>query len=306
MKKSILAFSLTTLLAASVFTSEVDAAEHKVQAKETLYSLSQTYNTTIDTIKDLNGLVKDTIYVGQVLQVPDPLIVHTVVAGDSVSKIAQKYTISVANLKSWNNLSSDALTIGQVLTVSIPSVVGSPIEKKETTAMKHTVVKGDTLYKIARKYNVTVAQVKEWNKLSSDVIKIGQSLRISSDAEVSSVVSSNIVEIAKAQLGVKYLWGGTSPKGFDCSGFIYYVLSQSGYNVTRMDSAGFFSAGTSVADPKPGDLVFFKDTYKKGISHMGIYLGNNEFIHASSSAGITITSLDNSYWKPKFVGYKQF
>lgn len=305
MKKTILAFSLTTLLASSFYATEADAAKHKVQPKESLFSISQTYNTTIDTIKELNGLSKDTIRIGQVLQVPDPLMVHTVEKGDTLYKVSQKYGVKMADVKKWNELSSNALYIGETIIVSSPAKKESSVQKKAKEG-NHLVVKGDTLSKIAKEYKVSVAELKEWNNLSSERIDLGQTLVVSSKATASSVTVSSVVEVAKEQLGVRYLWGGTTPRGFDCSGFIHYVLTQSGYDVSRMDSAGFYAAGTSVKDPKPGDLVFFKDTYKKGISHMGVYIGDNQFIHASSSAGITITSLDNSYWKPKFVGYKQF
>jgi peptidoglycan DL-endopeptidase LytE len=119
------------------------------------------------------------------------------------------------------------------------------------------------------------------------------------------VPSSNVVDIAKKYIGSPYAWGGTSPSGFDCSGFIYYVFNQAGTSISRTNTEGYYSRSTAISNPKPGDLVFFKNTYKAGISHMGIYVGNGEFIHASDS-GVVVTKLSNSYWSPRFAGYRTF
>ena len=76
-------------------------------------------------------------------------------------------------------------------------------------------------------------------------------------------------------------------------------------SVKRLSSEGYYSRSYYVNSPQPGDLVFFENAYKKGISHLGIYIGNNEFIHAGDN-GVQVTSLSNSYWKSKFDGFKRF
>lgn len=114
--------------------------------------------------------------------------------------------------------------------------------------------------------------------------------------------TSELVKTAKQYIGVPYVWGGTSPKGFDCSGFINYVFNKHGVSLPRT-VASMWNSGTKVSSPKVGDLVFF-NTSGKGASHAGIYIGNNQFIHAGSSTGVTITSLSNSYWKPRYLGAK--
>lgn len=108
------------------------------------------------------------------------------------------------------------------------------------------------------------------------------------------------ISMAMGLQGVPYVFGGTSPSGFDCSGFIQYVLRHAGIAVPRMADEQYYAA-EKVDVPKTGDLVFF-ETYMPGVSHVGLSLGGNEFIHASSSKGITVSSLDDDYWKRSYVG----
>ncbi len=120
----------------------------------------------------------------------------------------------------------------------------------------------------------------------------------------SSSNSNNLIDIALSYQGVPYVFGGKSPSGFDCSGFIWYAFNQSGHNIGYQTAAGYYSSSTKVSDSnlQIGDVVFFSNTYKPGVSHAGIYIGNNQMVHAGSS-GITITSLSNSYWASHFTGF---
>ncbi|KZE02790.1 N-acetylmuramoyl-L-alanine amidase [Bacillus mycoides] len=110
--------------------------------------------------------------------------------------------------------------------------------------------------------------------------------------------------IGKAQqyLGLPYVWGSASPSngGFDCSGFISYV-----FGVGRQDVAGYWNSVSKVSSPQPGDLVFFQGTYKAGPSHIGIYVGNDQMIHAGDK-GIAYASLSSSYNQKHFLGYGRF
>ena len=116
---------------------------------------------------------------------------------------------------------------------------------------------------------------------------------------------SKIIATAKKYIGVPYVWGGSTPSGFDCSGYVQYVFKAHGISLPRT-SKEQYGVGTSVSKSKlkAGDLVFF-NTEGSGVSHLGIYVGNNQFIHASTSKGVIISSLSNTYWAPRYYGAKR-
>ncbi|HHV65680.1 MAG TPA: C40 family peptidase [Peptococcaceae bacterium] len=118
--------------------------------------------------------------------------------------------------------------------------------------------------------------------------------------------ASALVNTAKQYLGVKYLWGGTTPdKGFDCSGYVKYVYEKHGITLPRV-SRDQYNTGTAVAfaNLQMADLVFFSFDGDKVTDHVGIYIGNGQFIHASSSKGVTISSF-SSYWQSRYLGAKR-
>jgi|SRR5690625_1358522 len=117
-------------------------------------------------------------------------------------------------------------------------------------------------------------------------------------------VSSNIIADAKTLIGTPYVWGGSTPSGFDCSGFIQYVYNQQQITIPRTVN-DIWNFATPISSPSIGDLVFF-ETYQPGPSHIGIYLGGGNFIHAGTSTGVTISNMqDNNYWKSKYIGAKR-
>lgn len=118
--------------------------------------------------------------------------------------------------------------------------------------------------------------------------------------------SSSIVSVAQNYLGVPYVWGGTSPSGFDCSGFTQYVFRQCGYSINRT-AAAQYSNGSYVSydSLQSGDLVFFANTYSaSGITHVGIYIGGGQFIHAANG-GVKISSLSESYYSSRYYGARR-
>ena len=123
--------------------------------------------------------------------------------------------------------------------------------------------------------------------------------------EEASELGWRIVAEAKKYLGVPYVWAGSSPNGFDCSGYTQYVARACGISINRT-AANQWKNGTYVAkeDLQPGDLVFFANTYKAGISHVGIYVGNGEFLHAANE-GIAYGSLDSDHWTSHYYGARR-
>lgn len=127
----------------------------------------------------------------------------------------------------------------------------------------------------------------------------------SAESETLTDKRSEVVEFAKQLIGTKYTYGGRSPsKGFDCSGFVYYVFKNFGYTLNPGASSQM-SKATSIAksDLLPGDLVFFNNGSARKASHVGIYIGNNKFVHAvKPGKPVTISSLSESYYSRYFVG----
>jgi cell wall-associated NlpC family hydrolase len=123
-------------------------------------------------------------------------------------------------------------------------------------------------------------------------------------AEVqSSNIAQSVVSIAMKHNGARYRFGGSSPSGFDCSGFVYYVVGKAGKRIART-IPGQIAAGVKVSSKElqPGDLVFFSNTYKRGLSHAGIYIGNGKFIHAQSErTGVLVSSLWSAYWAAHYT-----
>lgn len=120
-----------------------------------------------------------------------------------------------------------------------------------------------------------------------------------------SAKTQAILSMAKSYTGVPYLWGGTTPSGFDCSGFTQYVLNKNGINLPRTSSQQY-QVGTAVNFNSliPGDLVFFNFNSGSVVSHVGIYLGDGQFISATSGKGV-ITYGFTPYWKNAYVGAKR-
>ncbi len=207
---------------------------------------------------------------------------------------------------------------------------------KTTTSSSntYTVKQGDTLGAIASKFGTSYKNIMALNGLFSTTIYTGQTLKVkgtvkastqavtktsnstastpqykrstqaSTTTQASATGMAGAAKVALAQVGTPYKWAGKAPGGFDCSGLVYYAAQQAGANIGYATSAGYYSMGTSVSTPQVGDLVFFKDTYKAGISHVGIYVGNGQMVSAASG-GVQVDDIHGAYWGDHFVGYKR-
>ncbi len=201
-------------------------------------------------------------------------------------------------------------------------------------ASEHMVKKGDTLYSIAKRNHVKVDDIKRANNLSSKKpLQIGQTLTVPSaeesvvaksddsaqSAEKSRAIVSRFgrrtsIQIAKAESapgvartalayrGAPYVRGGTGSRGFDCSGFTRHVYARYGVRLPHQSGAQA-NCGQAVTkgEMKSGDLVFFQTRGGKRISHVGIYVGNNRFVHAATPGrGVIVSSLSDSYYANRF------
>ncbi|SFG30347.1 peptidoglycan endopeptidase LytE [Halobacillus alkaliphilus] len=249
---------------------------------------------------------------------------HQVEAGDTLWRISQKYEASVTQLKSWNDLSSNVIYLGQQLIVdkTNTSTSGDSDSTSSSGARTYTVKSGDSLWAIANKHGMSVSALMNLNHLSSTAIYPNQKLKVSESYSpedsvsssnltipepVSSFSSTSLIQEAKKYLGTPYQWGGESPSGFDCSGFLQYVFAKEGIRIPRTVASIYaHSSLESVnhSNRQPGDLVFF-ETYKPGASHAGIYLGNNQFIHSGSTYGISIATLTSNYWSTRYIETKR-
>ena len=238
---------------------------------------------------------------------------YKVKAGDTLSAIGAKYHTSYKNIMSWNHLKTTKIKVGKKLTIKKSSSSSkTSTTSKSSTSSTYKVKAGDTLSKIGKKYGVSYKTIMSWNNLKSTKIKVGQKLKVKASTKkvsISTPASSantklqKAVSIATAVQGVPYVFGGSSKSGFDCSGLIYYAYKSAGISVSRTSAAGYYSISSATSSPKIGDLVFFKNTYKPGISHIGLYMGSGKFISASGTK-VQVSSVNESYWKSHFAGYR--
>jgi cell wall-associated NlpC family hydrolase len=119
-----------------------------------------------------------------------------------------------------------------------------------------------------------------------------------------SKLAQQLTRSALRFLGTPYVFGGNSTSGFDCSAYVQHVFAMVGISLPRTADAQYDVGKPSVGGPQPGDLVFFQ-TYTEGVSHVGIYLGNGQFVHASSSHGVMVSKLSESYWASRYLGSKR-
>lgn len=260
---------------------------------------------------------------------------YTVKKGDSLASIARAHQTSTSKLQKLNDMSGQLIYVGQKLKVTSTASKTVTQAKKATTTndSSYTVKSGDSLSLIASRTGMNVASLKSLNNLSNDTIFVGQKLKLKGASSTKTATVSykqsapkttkvsnpttkpattttarSVTSLALKFQGVPYVWGGSSTNGFDCSGFIYYVFKNSGYNIGRTSVADYRKNIPTVSsnDLRAGDVVFFKNTYKEGITHMGIYLGGGQFVHAGTSSGVTVTSMYDSYWSKHLHSYGRF
>jgi cell wall-associated NlpC family hydrolase len=236
--------------------------------------------------------------------------------------ISKKFSVPVTEIREMNDLRSTKLKPGQQLIV------------KRTGPRTYTVQKGDNIYRIARKFDIDVDELKGMNDLETDILKPGQKLFLEPQAEPDEITMSNyeailsqaqiekeikgvteseeislkdkLILFAKKFINIPYRFGGNSLLGIDCSAFVQKVYSMIGVNLPRSAREQFHEGRLVDSEELSiGDLVFFK-TYAPFPSHVGIYLGDNLFIHASSRGKrVMIDNITEPFYIKRFIGAKR-
>jgi peptidoglycan endopeptidase LytE len=253
---------------------------------------------------------------------PSGALYHTVKKGETLRLIARRYSVSVAELKELNHLRSSRIKKGKKLIVA------------RTEPGTYTVREGDTVETIAKKFDMEADQLMELNELESPELKQGQKLYVEGKVDTIRAEAyreraekleedlrkteaseefqnedkkEKLITFAKKLLDIPYKFGGNSILGIDCSAYVKKVYGLLGIDLPRTAREQFNEGGEAVDKDhlSMGDLVFFR-TYASFPSHVGIYLGDNLFIHASSKGRkVTINSLETPYYLKRFIGGKR-
>jgi cell wall-associated NlpC family hydrolase len=214
--------------------------------------------------------------------------------------------LAVKAFQRAHHLTPDGI-VGQATYRALAQAEASRGSASPPAMTSYRVQPGDTLSSIAARFGTTAEALATANGLSlSAILQVGQVLTVPAASTAATTdqtsVAEALVHAALALLGAPYAWGGTSPAGFDCSGFVQYVAAEVGIHLPRTSQAQY-GVGTPVGrqDLAPGDLVFF-NTYGWA-SHVGVYIGDGRFVDAPASGGVvSIQSLSNPYWADTYLG----
>jgi peptidoglycan DL-endopeptidase LytF len=277
---------------------------YTVQAGETLGQIARQFDVRVDAIAQASGLEDpNRVAIGTVLKVPLPGREHVVKAGETLKDIAAQEKVDLGSLIDFNDLDDPGLIrVGQVVLVpaaqnqqaAVPAppapLAAAPSASAPTTSpARSPAVVSQTVTKPA------AAAPRPAAKPAAPIAVV---------APPRGAPTDGLAGLGLKLLGAPYVWGGSSPSGFDCSGFVWYVAKQAGKSIGR-GLLGEYNSGPhpSRDDLKPGDLVFFQNTYSPGLSHNGIYIGNGQFVHAADeAAGVTVSSLSTPYWSSHWFG----
>ena len=209
------------------------------------------------------------------------------------------------NLREKPNTTSKVLkqvAINQKITVISSENEWYKVEVDGTTGYISKSLLSDTKQETSRSATTERATTQSTNSTKAEEAREVTTSSTNTSEAANSSKGSDVISYAKQFLGCKYVYGGTTSKGFDCSGFTQFVYAHFGVNLNRT-AAAQYSNGTSVTNLQAGDLVMFG---KSGINHVGIYIGGNTFIHAANpSRGVTTDTLASGYYKTNYVGARR-
>lgn len=268
-------------------------------------------------------------------------VTHKVKSGDNLYTIAKKYHVSVDQLKNLNSLSSNKLKLGQTLVVKKEkdtSTAAAPkSSRKQERAQEAELAavendgefieyrpkKGDTIDKIASKFNIDKEDILESNNISGKklpkVVLIPKIIEVDDSEEIVELSNkplkpwkSNdekymLVKVAKGFMGAPYKYGGETVRGLDCSAFVKKIYDIFDVQLPR-SAREQYKVGNKISKEElaVGDLVFFKTKrYVKYPTHVGIYIGDGNFIHSSSNRcklGVKVDALSSDFYSKTYIG----
>ncbi|MBT0653861.1 C40 family peptidase [Geomobilimonas luticola] len=305
MKKSS-AIVWVCLVFVMTFPSLVFAAKtHRVKRNETLHAISKKYHVTVADLKTANNLVHNQVKKGDTLVIPlrsagvngkkAAAGTYRVKKGDNFSRIAKKTGVSLSELKRLNPSTKGRLKVGQDIALRDADAVED--EKPRIAKASGVYLKNNDLFS-EKDYEQSLADLTEADP--SKPVDLTKNLELKTD-NVTLLKSK-----AYGFLGTRYRFGGSSRNGIDCSSFVQQVFREMEVSLPRT-AREQFEVGNEVSpgDLQKGDLVFFR-TYARFPSHVGIYLGGNKMIHASSrDRRVVISTMDTPYYRARFLGAKR-
>lgn len=324
---------LLFVLAAWPATASGGVVFHPVQPGETLSSIAEACGTTVQALQEANpGVDPRSLRPGTKLRLSpsDRWLRHTVSRGDTLFALARRYGASVEEIQEASNQTGIGLEVGMVLCIPRVAMPPSPPPTASTSTASATQVApavptaspstlGPTLSAPAADARSTADPT---STPSANLGSVGVEAPLPRWVQIrlpdgrcawaptaQMIVASSrpasparVVEIARQFMGTPYRWGGESPNGVDCSGFVEEVFRLAGYRLPRTADVQFDATrALQEGALQTGDLVFFT-TYAAGPSHVGIYVGDGAFIHASSSRGVTESKLDDPYYAKRYLG----
>jgi LysM repeat protein len=299
-RNSLLLLALLLTLPVSSYAAKT----HKVKKNETLASLSKKYHVPLNDLKEANNRLNSSIKSGDVLVIPPRTssksassdsskeTTYKVRKGDTIARVSKKTGVSVAELKRINGLSKGKLKPGQILALRDAD---SEMKPESRVAARPTLRYSELLSE--KEYEQSLADL-----LDQDAVN----LRSEKEADFKADNVKLLKTKAFGFLGTRYRFGGSSRNGLDCSAFVQKVFNEMEVSLPRT-AREQFERGEIVnrGDMQKGDLVFFR-TYASFPSHVGIYLGGNRMIHASSrDRRVVISSFDTPYYRSRFLGAKR-
>ncbi|UPT77467.1 NlpC/P60 family protein [Sulfurovum sp. XGS-02] len=306
------ALSLTTMTATASTHTAKQMVKYTIKKGDTLSSIAHKHHTTISKVRKTNGLKKGAVLrIGKVLKVPananvlytktsEKPIKYVTKKGDTLSSIALKHHTSVTKIRKANALrKSQILKIGKVL--DIP-------QNKKTHRVASAKKPGSNKKLTASISKLDTISLEKEKREEPKTFSFTDLFKSKKDKDADKC--QRITSLAKTKLGKKYVWGASGYKNtYDCSSFTKFVYRNFGIDIPRTSiRQSKFGKFVKRSELQKGDLVFF-DTSKKRkgyVNHVGIYLGDNKFIHASSAKKkVVITSLNKRFYSNRYKGARR-